>query len=101
MYGLKRASKLANYYPTKNIADVYFQCKNTPGLWKHKWRPITFWLVVNYFSVKYAGKQHADHLLASIKKHFSVSVDWSGGLYCGIKLDWDYEHMTVDLSISR
>ena len=29
----------------------------------------------------------------------AVSVDWEGGLFCGIKLEWDYQNRTVDLSM--
>ena len=40
----------------------YYQCPTTPGLWRHKWRPILFCLIVNDFDIKYVGKRHADHL---------------------------------------
>lgn len=64
----------------------YFPCKHTPGLWKHKWRPVTFALVVNDFGVKYKGKQHAEHLLAALGEHYQFTVDWKGSLFCGIQL---------------
>jgi hypothetical protein len=36
------------------------------------------------------------HLIASIKKNYSLTKDWAGDLYCGIKLEWDYVNCTVD-----
>ena len=57
------------------------------GLWKHKWRPVTFSLVVDDFGVKYIGKQYVDYPIEYIRKYFSVDVDWESGLYCDIKLD--------------
>ena len=33
------------------------------------------------------------------KKWEAVSVDWYGELFCGIKLKWDYQNQTVDLSM--
>ena len=72
------------------------------GLWKHKWRPVTFSLVVDDFGVKYIGKQHADHLKESIIKCYPVDVYWTGGLYCVIKLDCKYsQQIIIDLSIPK
>jgi hypothetical protein len=45
------------------------------------------------------GKEHAEHLKASIKKYYEISCDWTGSAYCGLKLDWDYKNKYVDLSI--
>jgi hypothetical protein len=59
-----------------------------------------FSLVVDNFGVKYVGRQHIDHLIASIEKYYTFSKDWAGQLYGGITLRWDYERRTVDLSMS-
>jgi hypothetical protein len=99
MYGLPQAGLLANDLLTERLAPQgYYQCRHTPGLWRHKWRPILFSLVVDDFGIKYVGKEHADHLTASIKQHYSFTTDWAGELYCGIKIKWDYHNHTVDLS---
>jgi hypothetical protein len=43
IYGLKQAEKLANDLLTERLsAHGYYQCATTPGLWRHKWRPILF-----------------------------------------------------------
>ena len=50
----------------------------TAGLWTHEWRPICFSLVVDDFSVKYVGEEHADHLIAALKDDYEVEVDMDG-----------------------
>jgi hypothetical protein len=70
---------------------------NTPGLWKHKPRPISFTLVVDDFGVKYVGKEHIDHLNWCIKQKYEFTEDRTGDLYCGIKLNWDYHARMLDI----
>jgi hypothetical protein len=33
------------------------------------------------------------------KKDYSLIEDWTGDLYCGIYLDWDYKICTMDISM--
>ena len=100
MYGLPQAGILANQLLTNRLAPHgYEQCQNTPGLWRHKWQPILFSLVVDNFGIKNVGKQHADHLIQAIEEHYEFAKDWAGTLYCGITLKWDYTQRTVDLSM--
>ena len=72
---------------------------HTPGLWKHVSRPISFTLVVDDFGIKYVGEEHAKHLIGVLEESYTMDVDWTGGLYCGIKLDWNYEKKFVDISM--
>ena len=92
---------LANKRLRRKLAPFgYYECVNTPGLWYHVSRPISFTLVVDDFGVKFVGKEHADHLIASIKSTYKkLTEDWTGSLYCGISLDWDYVGRTVDISM--
>ena len=47
IYGLPQAGKLANDLLKKRLAMVgYYPRQFTTGLWRHKWRPISFTLVV-------------------------------------------------------
>jgi hypothetical protein len=39
------------------------------------------------------------HLISSLQEHYSVAVDWTGSLFCGVKLTWDYVNHMVDLQI--
>ncbi len=97
---MPQAGKLANKCLRKKLAPFgYFESTNTPGLWYHETRPITFTLVVDDFGVKYVNKVNVDHLIASIKKDYMLTEDWLGNLYCGIQLNWDYAGQTVDISM--
>jgi hypothetical protein len=50
VWGLPQAGILANKLLHKRLAlHGYYKCKNTPGLWKHTSRPISFTLVVDDF----------------------------------------------------
>ncbi len=51
------------------------------------------------FSVKYVGKEHADHLIFCNKKKYELTKDWTGNLYCEIKLNWDYNPQTLNISM--
>jgi hypothetical protein len=77
----------------------YSESVNTPGLWTHKTRPVLFTLVVDNFGVKYVAKDDVNHLIASIKTTYNLTEDWTGNLYCGITLNWDYVNRTVDISM--
>ncbi len=59
MYGLPQAGIITQELLAKRLKEHgYSQSKTTPGLWKHKWRPVWFSLFVNDFGVKYIGKEH-------------------------------------------
>ena len=54
---------------------------------------------MNNFGVKYVGRDHAEHLIKTVKKHYEIATDWDGDLYCGIKLDWNYDQRYLDISM--
>jgi hypothetical protein len=99
MYGLPQAGRLAYNQLVEHLTPHhgYRPVPRTPGLWKHDSRPVTFCLVVDDFSVKYVGKQHADHLLNAICTKYQITCDWTGSLHCGITLKRNYDNGTVDL----
>jgi hypothetical protein len=99
VWGLPQAGILANKKLRRKLAPFGYFETSTPGLWKHVSRPITFTLVVDDFGVKYVAKDDVDHLVSSIKKSYKLTEDWTGNLYCGIKLEWDYVGRTVDISM--
>ena len=88
VWGLPQAGILANKRLQRKLEPHgYHECVNTPGLWYHESQPTSFTLVVDDFGVKYVGKEHADHLIKSIKKTYTkLTKDWKGNLNCGIKL---------------
>jgi hypothetical protein len=55
--------------------------------------------VVDNFGVKYIDQDNINHLIASIKKTYTLTEDWTGNLFCRICLDWDHTNCTVDISM--
>jgi hypothetical protein len=100
MYGLPQAGILANQLLAHRLAiHGYHQTKFTRGLWRHITHPIQFTLMVDDFGVQYMGKEYAQHLIDALEAEYTVSKDWTGGLYCGITLKWNYVSKHVDLSM--
>jgi hypothetical protein len=82
MYGLPHTGILDYEQLIAHLAKHgYAPCRHAPCLWKHATHDVTFCLVVDALGVKYTNK-----------------ADWSGSLYIGITLDWDYDANTVDIS---
>ncbi len=49
------------------------------------------------FGVEYVGTEHVNHFIACIKDKYELTKDWTGDLYCGIKLAWDHDARTLDI----
>jgi hypothetical protein len=87
MYGLKQTGLLVNQLLRTRLAPLgHYPARHTPGLWLHHTRPISITLVVDDFAVKYAGKQHAEHLRNALLKTYELATDWAGTVYSGITL---------------
>ena len=100
MYGLKQAKKHAHKPLTQCLNPYwYYRCQFTPGLWWHKWRPKIFSLVVDDFSIKYIGTDHGHHIINTLKQWYEISMDWSGSLFCGMSIKWDYHNCTCNISM--
>jgi hypothetical protein len=100
MYGLKQAGKLANDLLSQRLfGHGYYQCETTPGLWRHKWRPVMFVLIVDDFGVQYTDRQHAQHLITALQANYEVAEDWTGSKFAGIDLKWDYLKRTCRLTM--
>ena len=68
VYGLPQSGSLTNdLLETCLIKHNYYQCPPAPDLWRHKWRPVLFSLIVDDFGVEYVGKRHTDYLLNALK----------------------------------
>ena len=75
----------------------YYPTKQTPGLWKHQTRPISFTLVVDDFGIKYTNKDDIDDLFKVIKEKYALKIDWIEAKYMGIDLNCDYKKREVKL----
>ncbi len=82
VWGLPQAGISASKFLRKRLKlHGYYECVNTPGLWRHATRPITFSFVVDDFGVNYVGKEHAEHLISCLKKEtYKLTKDWVWGL---------------------
>ena len=100
IYGLPQAGKLANELLEKRLATGgYYPAPNTPGLYLHESRKISFCLWVDDFSVKYIEKADVQHLIDHLQQFYELTTDWSGTKYLGMTIRWDYKHRTVDVSM--
>ena len=91
MYGLPQAGILANNLLRDRLAKFdYYEATTTPGLWRHKWRPIMFALIVDDFAIQYVGDAHLDHLRQALKQHYNVSEELDGTRFAGMTLKWNY-----------
>jgi hypothetical protein len=100
VWGLPQAGILANKCLQHKLAPFgCFEHVSFPGLWYHETRPISFTLVVDDFVVKYLNQDDIDHLIALIKRTYTLTKEWMGNLYCGICLDWDYTNCMVIISM--
>ena len=69
-YGLPQSGMLSNKQLRLRLEkEGYYKARTTLGLWRHKWRPISFFLVIDNFGVEYVGKQHTERLATKLKKY--------------------------------
>ena len=77
MYGTPQAGWISHAALVKYLDPYgYHPSRKNPGLWTHKNRPINFTSVVDYFGVKYSGKEHDLHLKAALEDKYKVTKDW-------------------------
>ena len=82
---------MANDLPRKRLNKKgYYEATTIPGLWKHKWRPIQFCLLVDDFGIKYVGEKHANHLKAALLQHYEITKYWEDKKLASIDLEWKY-----------
>ena len=68
----------------------YYKVPKTNGLRRHESHQISFTLVVDDFRVSYVNKADVEHLEASLKKHYPMTVDRTSNKYIGITFNWNY-----------
>jgi len=102
VYGLPQSGKLAHDQLRVRLEkEGYYETATTPGLWRHKWRPIQFCLIVDDFGVEYVGREHAEHLASILKNYHDITEDWEGKKFAGIDLKWDYALRTCRLTMEK
>jgi hypothetical protein len=100
MYGLPPGILANKLLKEKLARHGYFKQPHTPGLWKHGTCPVWFNLCVDDFGIKYIGHKHLQHLYNVLRKvTYKIVEDWTGDLYCRIKLKWNYKKHHVNLAM--
>jgi hypothetical protein len=90
-YSLPQAGVLANNLLHGRLEkEGYYKAATTPGLWKHKWWPIQFCLIVNKFGMEYVGIEHFNHLLAILQRYHQVQTNMAGNKIVGLNVQWDF-----------
>ena len=63
----------------KRLAVInYTLAPDNLALFAHKHNSVAFVLMVDDFGVKYTHRADAEHLIASLKKNYKITVDWDG-----------------------
>ena len=102
MPGLKQAGRIANDRLKAHLSHFCFApVPRTPVLLRHTTKPINFSLVVDDFGVKYIGKENADHLIQDLQKLYTISIDWTSSLFCGLTIYWDYAARICNISMTK
>ena len=83
-YGLPQAGILANNLLCGHLEkEGYYKAATTPGLWKYKWQPIQFFLIVDDVGVEYVGINQFNHLLAVLQWYHQVQTNMAGDKIVG------------------
>ena len=100
MYGLKQAARLAYEQLVQNLKrHGYSPDPIATNIWSHTHRKTKFCLCVDDFGIKYFTKDDAHHLISALQKYYSITTDWTGSNYCGLKIDWNYHHGFADIAM--
>ena len=100
MPGLEQVGRIANDRLKIHLAKFgYSPVARTPSLCKHSTKDICFSLVVDDFGVKHINKDTVDYLIQALKKLYTISINWTGSLYCGLTINWDYCKHICDISV--
>ena len=100
VYGLKQSGIINNQELVKDMSPFgYHPVQHTPGLWVHDNINTIFRLLVENLCVQYSSIEGADHFLNTLVSKYIITVDMGVTIHIGIKLEWDYVHRTVTLSM--
>ena len=84
-YGLPQTGMLANDLIRTRLNNTgYYETTTTPGLWRHKWRPIMFVLIVDDFVIEYVGNNHLHHLRNFLTNHYTIMDDLDGKIFLAL-----------------
>jgi hypothetical protein len=95
MYCLPQAGLLARNRLVTHIAEHgYTQSDLVPFLFRHATNGISFVLVVDDFGIKYKSVSGRNHLLATLRLKYKITVDMQDPTYLGMTLVHDKPNQT-------
>ena len=56
----------------------YYETTTKTEIWRHKWRPIMFVLIVDDFGIEYVGNNHLHHIRTVRTNHYTITEDLDG-----------------------
>jgi len=68
-------------------------------MWHHTTQPLAFTLAVDDFGIKYFSKQDANDLVSPLQEKNSITIDWSGDMYLGLSINWQYDKGYVEIAM--
>jgi hypothetical protein len=90
MYGLPQVGILTNELLKRNLARDGYRPTQPTRTMDPRHAPHIILVSSGWFRGKKCfGREHAEHLMACIKRNYSISSDWNGTAYCGLTLEWD------------
>ena len=91
-YDLPQSDRLTNDQLHTRLDNAgYYESATTTGLWRHKWRPIKFVLIVDDFVIKYVRKQHTLYILKILEHNYEITAYREEKKFAGIDLAWYYD----------
>jgi hypothetical protein len=99
-YGLPQAGALSQARLFAHLErHGYHQLFHAPALFRNKDGSIRFALVVDDFAVVWSSHTAMQHFLSTLRKLYTVKVDFEGHKYLGIDIDIDRKQRHVTLSM--
>lgn len=101
IYGLPQSGRLSQDRLIKHLKQHdYYQCPNTPALFRHKSKNFAFTLVVDDFGIKYSDEADLDEFLDVLKLQYEITEDRNDTQkYVGLTIAHDRVNDTITLSM--
>ena len=99
-YGLPQAGALSQKRLFEHLQrHGYFQLFHAPSLFRNYNGSVRFALVVDDFAVVWSSKTALDHFLTTLRRLYTVKIDYEGSKYLGMNISIDRRARHVTLTM--
>jgi hypothetical protein len=99
-YGLPQAGALSQARLFEHLeSNGYHQLYHAPALFRNKTGSIRFALVVDDFAVVWSSNKSMNHFLSTLRKLYTIKVDYNGYKYLGLSININRKQRHVTLSM--